>query len=58
MAGALAQYGPGGATVAFVVLLAALVAAVAVVARSHESREAVRPRPRYRSSAPASRCST
>jgi len=48
LAGALAQYVPGGVTLAFAVLLAALVAAVALVARSHESRAPVRPRPRYR----------
>jgi predicted MFS family arabinose efflux permease len=48
MAGALAQYVPGGVTLAYVVLLAALVAAVAVVGLSHESRAPVRPRPSYR----------
>jgi MFS family permease len=48
LAGALAQYVPGGLTLTFVVLLAALILAIGVVARSHESREPLRPRPRYR----------
>jgi MFS family permease len=48
MAGALAQYVPGGLTLTFVVLLAALVVAIGVVARSPESRQPVQPRPRYR----------
>jgi MFS family permease len=48
MAGALAQYVPGGVTLAYVVLLVALVAAVAVVGLSRESRAPVLPRPRYR----------
>src|SRR5690349_18924344 len=45
MAGVLAQYVPDGLDLTFVVLLAALIAAAAVVARSPESREAVQPRP-------------
>jgi MFS family permease len=48
LAGALAQYVPGGLTLTFVVLLAALIVAAGVVARSHESREPVQPRRRYR----------
>jgi MFS family permease len=48
LAGALVQYVPGGLTLTFVVLLAGLIAAAAVVARSPESREPVRPRPSYR----------
>jgi MFS family permease len=48
LAGALAEYVPGGPTITFVVLLAALVLAVAVVARSPEGHEPVRPRPAYR----------
>ena len=48
MAGALAQYVPGGLTLTFVVLLAALIVAAGVVARSPEGREPVRPRPSYR----------
>jgi MFS family permease len=48
LAGALAQYVPGGLTLTFVVLLTALIVAVGVVARSHESREPVQPRPSYR----------
>ena len=48
MAGVLAQYVPGGLTLTFVVLLAALIAAVGVVARSPEGREPVQPRPSYR----------
>ena len=48
VAGVLAQYVPGGLTLTFVVLLAALIAAVAVVARSPEGHEPVRPRPSYR----------
>jgi MFS family permease len=47
LAGALAQYVPGGQTVAFAVLLAALVVGIAVVARSPEGRTPVQPRPRY-----------
>jgi MFS family permease len=48
LAGALAQYVPGGLILTFVVLLAALIVAIGVVARSHEGREPVRPRPTYR----------
>jgi MFS family permease len=48
MAGALAQYVPGGLTLVFVVLLVALIAAAAVIARSPEGRAPVAPRPRYR----------
>jgi MFS family permease len=48
MAGALAQYVPGGLTLTFVVLLAALGVAIGVVVRSPEGREPVQPRPRYR----------
>jgi MFS family permease len=48
MAGALVQYVPGGLTLTFVALLAALVLAAVVVARSPEGREPVQPRPRYR----------
>jgi MFS family permease len=48
LAGALAQYVPGGPTITFVVLLAGLIAAVALVASSPESRRPVRPRPPYR----------
>ena len=47
LAGALAQYVPGGLMLTFAVLLAALITAVAVVARAHETRE-VKVRPRYR----------
>jgi MFS family permease len=48
LAGVLAQYVSGGLTLTFVILLAALVVAVGVVARSPESREPVQPRPSYR----------
>jgi MFS family permease len=48
MAGALAQYVPGGLTLSFVVLLAALIVATGVVVRSPEGREPLQPRPRYR----------
>jgi MFS family permease len=48
LAGALAQYVPGGLSLTFVVLLTALIAAVGIVARSPESREPVQPRPAYR----------
>jgi MFS family permease len=48
LAGALAQYVPGGLTLTFAVLLAGLIAAIAVVARSPEGREPARPRPAYR----------
>jgi predicted MFS family arabinose efflux permease len=48
IAGLLAQYAPDGLTLPFVVLLAALLVAIAVVAVSPEGREPVRPRPRYR----------
>jgi MFS family permease len=48
MAGALAQYVPGGLTLTFVLLLAALIVAVVLVSRSPEGREPVQPRPRYR----------
>jgi MFS family permease len=48
LAGALAQYVPGGLTLTFVVLVAALIVAVGVVARSHEGREPVQARPSYR----------
>jgi MFS family permease len=48
MAGLFARYVPGGVSLTFAVLLAALVVAVGIVARSPEAREPVRPRPRYR----------
>jgi MFS family permease len=48
LAGALAQYVPGGLSLTFVVLLTALIAAIGVIARSPESREPVQPRPAYR----------
>jgi MFS family permease len=48
LAGALAQYVPGGLTLTFVVLLVALVAAAGVVAIAPERRAPVKPRPRYR----------
>lgn len=51
MAGALAQYVAGvagGLTLTFVVLLAALVVAAGLAARSPEGRETVHPRPSYR----------
>jgi MFS family permease len=48
LAGALAQYVPGGLTLTFVVLLTALIVAIGVVAGSQESRAPVRPRPSYR----------
>jgi MFS family permease len=48
LAGALAQYVPGGLTLTFVVLLVALVAAAGLVAGSSDGREPVRPRPSYR----------
>jgi len=48
LAGVLAQYVPGGLTLTFLVLLAALIVAAVVVARSPESREPVQPRPSYR----------
>jgi MFS family permease len=48
LAGALAQYVAGGLTVTFVALLAALIAAAGVVARSPEGRDPVWPRPSYR----------
>jgi MFS family permease len=48
LAGALARYVPGGVTLTFLVLLAALVAATGVVLRSPEGREPAQPRPRYR----------
>jgi MFS family permease len=48
MAGALAQYVPGGPTLTFVVLLTALAVATGVVARSPEGRPPVQPRPGYR----------
>lgn len=48
LAGALAQYVPDGLTLTFIVLLAALIVAIGVVARSPESRQPVQPRPRYR----------
>lgn len=48
IAGALAQYVPGGPTLTFVVLLVALVVGTGAVARSPEGREPVQPRPSYR----------
>jgi MFS family permease len=48
LAGALAQYVPGGLTITFVVLLAALIVAAVVVARSPEGRAPAQPRPSYR----------
>jgi MFS family permease len=48
LAGLLAQYVPGGPTLIFIILLAALLLAVGAVARAPEGREPVRPRPRYR----------
>jgi MFS family permease len=51
-AGALAEYVPDGLTLTFVVLLAALVAAVGVIAVAPEGREPIRPRPSYRPQRP------
>jgi MFS family permease len=48
LAGALVQYVPGGPTLTFVILLAALVVATGLVAGSPEGREPAQPRPRYR----------
>ena len=48
VAGVLAQYVPYGLTLTFIILLAALIAAIAVVARSPEGRAPVQPRPHYR----------
>jgi MFS family permease len=48
LAGALGQYVPGGVTITFVALLAALVAAAAIIARTPEGRDVVQPRPAYR----------
>jgi MFS family permease len=48
LAGALAQYVPGGLTLTFAVLLVALVVGIGIVARSPESRAPVHPRPPYR----------
>jgi len=48
MAGILAQYVPGGITLTFAVLLAALIAGIVIVSRSPEGREARQPRPAYR----------
>jgi len=48
LAGALAQYAPHGLTLPYVLLLAALVVAAAVVVLSPEGRQPVHPRPRYR----------
>jgi predicted MFS family arabinose efflux permease len=48
LAGALAQYVPGGPSLTFVVILAALIVAVGLVARARESREPAQPRPSYR----------
>jgi hypothetical protein len=48
IAGALAEYVPGGLTVTFVVLLVALLVAAGVVAGSPEGRQPVQPRPHYR----------
>src|SRR4051812_27521585 len=48
VAGAFVQYVPDGLTLTFVLLLAALVLAAGVVARSHEVRRPVQPRPSYR----------
>ena len=47
-AGLLAHYMPDGLTLTFVVLLAGLIAAIGVVARSPEGREPVHPLPQYR----------
>jgi MFS family permease len=48
LAGALAEYVPGGLTITFVLLLAALILGAGVVAIAPESREPARPRPAYR----------
>jgi len=48
LAGVFAEYVPGGPTLTFVVLLAALILGLGAVARAHESREPARPRPSYR----------
>jgi MFS family permease len=48
IAGVLAEYAPDGLTLPYVVLLAALVAAVGLVAWSPEGRTPADPRPRYR----------
>jgi MFS family permease len=48
LAGALAEYVPGGLALTYVVLLSLLAMAVAVVARTPEGRDPVRPRPGYR----------
>jgi len=48
IAGALAQYAPHGLTLPYVLLLAALVVATAVVVLSPEGRQPVHPRPGYR----------
>src|SRR5215217_2909694 len=48
LAGALAQYAPHGLTLPYVLLLAALVVAAAVVVLSPEGRQPVHPRPGYR----------
>ena len=48
LAGAVAQYLPDGLTITFAVLLAALVVAIGLVARSPEGREPAQPHPRYR----------
>jgi MFS family permease len=52
LAGALAQYVPGGLTLTFAVLLAALVVAAGLLVRSPEGREPVQPRPSYRPQRP------
>ena len=48
IAGRLTEYVPGGLTLTFVVLLVALIAAVAVVARAPEGHTPAQPRPHYR----------
>jgi MFS family permease len=48
MAGLLAQYVPGGLTLTFAVLLAALIAGIVIISRSPETREPRQPRPAYR----------
>jgi hypothetical protein len=53
MAGTLAQYVPGGLTLTFVVLLAALVVAAGVVARSPEGRVPVQPGPSFTTRPPS-----
>src|SRR5215207_10702041 len=48
LAGVLAEYGPAGLTLPYVVLLSALIVATIVVAASPEGHQPVHPRPRYR----------